>query len=626
MRILILTQWFAPEPIFKGLPFAKELQRRGHEVEVLTGIPNYPDGKIYKGYKIRLFQREYLEGIPVIRVPLYISHDSSAIKRVLNYGSFAVSAAFLGVAMVKPADVMYVYHPPATIGLPAIAISMIRKIPIVYDIQDLWPDTLSATGMLNNKKALSLVDSWCKFVYRKAARIVVLSPGFKEKLVERGVPEEKIEVIYNWSEEDQKTLTSEDSEISKVFGDGEKFNVLFAGTMGKAHALDAVLDAAKLLATEYSNIQFVFIGGGVDEGRLKVRAEKFSNVKFLPRRPMTEIGRVLAAADVLLVHLKNDPLFKITIPSKTQAYLAAGKPILMGVEGDAADLVQMIKAGATCLPENAESIADAVINLYSLPPEQRAAMGTRGKEFYYRELSLKAGADRFERVFNEVVRGPVNADKKVALTIRDYSEIADIHINNLDSSFLATLGKRFLALMYRCIDESSNSALFVHKVNDRVSGFITGTVGFGEIYKIMLKRHLFQLIMALLPALVSPKKMARIFEILLYSKKHGSQDDELPSAELLSIAIDKNFRGKKIADELYQDLCVFFQRERISSFKIIVGSALEPAHRFYTRMGAKPVAEIEVHKGEKSVVYIQEILFAKESCSAVGADQPFVAS
>ena len=192
MRILMLTQWFDPEPTFKGLAFAKELVRLGHEVEVLTGFPNYPGGELYEGYKIRLIQRENIDGISVLRVPLYPSHDGSALRRIANYVSFAFSAAFIGALLVKPADVMYVYHPPATVGFAASVIGMVRRIPFVYDIQDLWPDTLAATGMLNNPSILKLVDSGCRFIYRHAAKIVVLSPGFKEMLITRGVPAKKI--------------------------------------------------------------------------------------------------------------------------------------------------------------------------------------------------------------------------------------------------------------------------------------------------------------------------------------------------------------------------------------------------------------------------------------------------
>jgi glycosyltransferase involved in cell wall biosynthesis len=404
MRILILTQWFDPEPTFKGLAFAKELLKQGHEVEVLTGFPNYPDGKLYPGYRIRMLQSETIDGISVKRVPLYPNHDNSSIKRILNYVSFSLSAALLGPFLVNSADVLYVYHPPATVALPGITISLLRRIPFVYDIQDLWPDTLEATGMLKNRLILNCVGLWCRLTYKLANHIVVLSPGFKRKLVERGVPEEKIGVIYNWCDESQ-IVPMDRVQAEKLEPDmRERFNIVFAGTMGKAQALDAVLDAAKIVAERLPNVQFVFVGGGIEVDRLRgrVKQESLKNVVFLPRRPQAQIGSVLCVGDVLLVHLKDDPLFEITLPSKTQAYLSIGRPILMAVRGDAAQLVEAAGAGIACLPENAESIASAVEKLVNLTKEERAKMGKRGAAFYQQELSISVGTQHFERVFTKV--------------------------------------------------------------------------------------------------------------------------------------------------------------------------------------------------------------------------------
>jgi len=405
MRILMLTQWFDPEPTFKGLAFAKGLRERGHEVEILTGFPNYPGGKIYPGYRIRPFQREVMEGIPVLRVPLYPSHDTSTIRRGANYATFALSAATIGMTAVKPADVMYVYHPPATVALPAIMIGSMRRIPFVYDIQDLWPDTLEATGMVNNKSLRKMVDHWCRWTYRAAARMVVLSPGFKEALVARGVPGEKIEVIYNWCDEVQIPKNPKNASLEKELGFSGRFNVLFAGTMGRAQALDAVLDAAGRIGDRIPAVQFVFVGGGIDVNRLKgiSRERQLGNVLFLPRRPVSEIGEILNLADVLLVHLKDDPLFRITIPSKVQAYLAVGRPILVGVRGDAADLVRMAGAGVDFLPENPRSLSEAVEKLYRMPRPLLDEMGDRGRRYYREKLSISEGVSRFEEVFQAAV-------------------------------------------------------------------------------------------------------------------------------------------------------------------------------------------------------------------------------
>lgn len=405
MRILMLTQWFDPEPTFKGLAFAKELVRMGHEVEVLTGFPNYPGGKLYDGYKVRLLQRENIDGISVLRVPLYPSHDGSALRRIANYASFAFSAAFMGALLVKPADVMYVYHPPATVGFAASVISMVRRIPFVYDIQDLWPDTLAATGMLNNPGILRLVERGCRFIYRQAAKIVVLSPGFKEMLVTRGVPAKKIEMIYNWCDEENIQRESDATGLDEKFGLAGKFNIVFAGTMGKAQALDGVLDAAKIINCSQQKVQFVFVGGGIDVERLKQRSVDMGlhNVLFLPRMPMQDIGSVLTRADVLLVHLRDDPLFKITLPSKTQAYMASGRPILMAVRGDAARLVENAEAGLTCIPEDSQSIAAAVERFCRMSRQELDDMGERGRKFYEAELSLAVGVNKFESVFKSIL-------------------------------------------------------------------------------------------------------------------------------------------------------------------------------------------------------------------------------
>lgn len=201
-KILLLTQWFDPEPTFKGLVFAKELVKNGFDVEVVTGFPNYPSGIVYEGYKIKPIQREFIDGVHVTRVALYPNHDSSALKRVFNYMSFAFTSLIYCLFFAKKMDVIYAYHPPLTIGIVAVITRFFKKIPVVYDIQDMWPDTLRTTGMIKNEKMLTVVDKIAKWVYKKVDRIVVLSPGFKKLLIERGVPESKIDIILNWCDEE----------------------------------------------------------------------------------------------------------------------------------------------------------------------------------------------------------------------------------------------------------------------------------------------------------------------------------------------------------------------------------------------------------------------------------------
>lgn len=402
LRIILLTQWFDPEPTFKGLLFARKLQALGHEVEVITGFPNYPGGKLYPGYRQTWCSREIIDGIAVTRVPLYPSHDGSAVKRMLNYFSFALTSCLYGIFGAKKADVIYVYHPPMTVGLSGALIGLFRNTPFVYDIQDLWPDTLRATGMIGNEFALNLVSSVCSWIYRRASHIAVLSPGFRKLLIKRGVNDSKLSVIYNWCDE-VALQVPEETVVDLSFMDGY-FNVVFAGNMGKAQALTSVIEAAQIVESQDVQVQFVFVGAGIEVDALKKMSISLNlkNVRFLPRMLMNEVGAVLARADALLVHLKNDPLFAITIPSKTQAYLAVGKPILMGVCGDASDLVRRANAGIAVTPENAGSIAEGVLHIAKLPVAIRDLMGKNAIEFYEKELSLNVGVEKFQEVFNRV--------------------------------------------------------------------------------------------------------------------------------------------------------------------------------------------------------------------------------
>lgn len=395
-RILFITQWFDPEPAFKGLQFALELQRLGHEVRVLTGFPNYPGGKVYPGYRVRPWRREVVEGISITRVALYPSHSRSAIGRIVNYVSFGVTATLAALILQRP-DVVYLYHPPGTAALPALALRLLKGTPFVIDVQDLWPDTLAATGMMPNKRAIAVVEWWMRRVYQKAAHVVVLSNGFRRALLERGVPDEKISVIANWTYEADASATETPDCLREFAG---RFNVLFAGQAGKAQRLETVIEAAAITAKTAPEVQFVFMGGGIETDCLRALAERrgLSNVVFLPRREPSEMPAIFARADALLVHLKDDPLFSITIPSKTQAYLRAGRFILMGVKGDAAEMVQEAGAGLVFEPENAESLAKAVCAALAMDPGERIRMGLAGADYYRRELELGVGVRRWLEV------------------------------------------------------------------------------------------------------------------------------------------------------------------------------------------------------------------------------------
>ena len=403
MNILFLTQWFQPEPFFKGLPFAKALKERGHNVEVLTGFPNYPGGKLYPGYRVRFYRKELMEGIAVHRVALYPSHDRAGIKRMLNYFSFALSALCFGPFLVNKPDVIYVYN-LITLAWAAVALKKIHNCKIIYDVQDLWPESVMNSGMLVNGFLLDILKRWCRWAYGQADKIAVLSPGFKQALVERGVQKSRIEVIYNWCDESSTVFLSKDrSSFAEKWHVKDTFNVVFAGTMGVLQGLDTVLAAARLAKQDQNvpNLRFILVGGGTEVGRLKNNAENMhlDNVIFIPRQAPHEMGKIWAIADALLVHLVDEPLFRITIPSKAQAYMNAGKPVVMAVRGDAAVLVDTARAGVICPPENPVEMLRAIKQVYDMSPDDRKRLGNNGRCYYDRSISLGIGCEKFLKLF-----------------------------------------------------------------------------------------------------------------------------------------------------------------------------------------------------------------------------------
>ena len=405
MRILILTQWFDPEPTFKGLVFATALKSQGHEVEVLTGYPNYPGGKLYPGYRVQLFSRELMDGVRVNRVALFPSHNNSGILRIINYMSFFFSSVFVGPFLIQKPDVIYVCNLP-TLGFVANVFRLIFGSKIVLDILDLWPESVTKSGMLNGKVALSLLEKATNYIYRLADHITTISPGIKRVLVSRGMPPDKLSVVYNWCSERAAPASDVLREFAEKHDFIGKFNIVFAGNMGKMQALEPVLEAASIIWPLNKKASFWFVGDGVEVEHLRefASSRSLSYVHFIPRMSSDEIANLFKMSDLLLVHLKKDPLFQITIPSKIQAYMFAGKCILVGVEGDAAALVQAADAGFACEPENPDSIAASILKFSELDADDRQRMGQNGRRYYEQNLSLKVGAARFVDIFKNVMK------------------------------------------------------------------------------------------------------------------------------------------------------------------------------------------------------------------------------
>lgn len=405
MRILVLTQWFPPEPQKLLLELAVTLKELGHEVTVVTGLPNWPTGKIYPGYKIRLWQREDMGGVTVIRLPLYPDHSRSGVRRALNFFSFSFAAAVLGPFLAPRVDVVHVIHPPITMGLAAWTISRFRGVPFTFEIQDMWPETLAATGMVRQAWALRLVGWFAQWVYARSDGIRVISPGFRDNLIGKGVPAGKIHNISNWVDPNFYRPDAVNEELSRVLGFSNKFVVIYAGTIGPAQEIDTLVEAAALLG-DLPDVLFAVFGDGMERELLtkKAAARGLSNIRFYGYRPAVEMPGIYALANVLLIHLKDDPLFRITIPHKTFVYMAVAKPILAAVEGDVADIVVAVGAGITCPPSQPLLLADAVRRLRTTPPEALLQMGQRGRAAAERTFERKTLVAKVALLLQDAIR------------------------------------------------------------------------------------------------------------------------------------------------------------------------------------------------------------------------------
>ena len=386
MRILYLTQWFDPEPnVVKGPAFVRALEAAGHEVTVVTGFPNYPAGRIYPGYRLRLIQRERIAGVDVVRLPLYPSHDASSLRRSLNYFSFFVSALIYVLLRGGRYDLVYAYHPPITVGLAAALPLMLRRRSLILDVQDLWPDTLPATGMPAAALLAWPLGAICRFVYRRASRILVQSEGIRNALIARDVPEDKLVTVRNWATSTPH-IPPPPPKLS-----ADRFTLVYGGNLGPAQGLGVVADAAGLLAVRSAPIEIALYGEGLCAEGLRQRSRDLPNLTVRPRVGLDEIAAIFRGADALLLTLRDDPLFAITLPSKLQFYLAMGRPIVAAVGGEAADLLRASGAAIVSPPGDAVALAAAVRSMAALGAELRDEMGRAGRAFYAAHFSFERG-------------------------------------------------------------------------------------------------------------------------------------------------------------------------------------------------------------------------------------------
>lgn len=408
LRILVLSQYFSPEPITKPGDLAQALHERGHDVTVLTGLPQYPNGVRYPGYALRPWQRDSLGAVPVLRVAGYAYHGRSVVRRCLNFGAFAL-AAVLAWPLLKRPQVIYVWHPPLSIGVAGWLLARLMRVPFVYDVQDIWPDVIVAAGLLQNRRAISALEALERFIYRRASTILVPNDRARAVLVAKGASPDRLCVAPHWVDGDlaRQGTSAERAATRESHGWHDRFVVLFAGNLGIAQDLPTVVQAAALVSDP--RILLVFVGEGTvrrDLERLARDTGVADRTVFLRRRSYQEMPALMAAADALLVHLSDSAVFEAVVPSKTMAYLAAGRPIVMAARGAGADLVENTKTGVVVAPGDPARLGAAFDLLAQLDDETRAAMGARGRARFEDTFSKACVVPQYESALDGVARRP----------------------------------------------------------------------------------------------------------------------------------------------------------------------------------------------------------------------------
>lgn len=386
MRVLIVSQYFWPED-FRINDVARKLQEKGAEVEVLTGKPNYPRGVVYNGYHASGCQREDYHSIPIHRVPL-ISRGRGGWRLALNYLSFVVSGLLFSPWLLrgKKYDAIFVYAPsPILQAIPAIFLGWLKGCPVVLWVQDLWPESLSATGHVKNRAVLKAVEWVVRFIYRHVDMLLAQSEAFIEpiKTLASCMP-----VYYFPNSVDESFLKPVTAAVPEVAGLGSGFSVMFAGNIGSAQAVEVIVDAAELLKG-YADISFVLLGDGSRREWMlqQVKARGLSNMHLPGRFPIETMPGFMRQASVLLVTLADQEIFRYTIPSKVQAYLAAGRPILACLNGEGARLIEEASAGIAVPAGDGGALAEAVLRMYRMTPAEREAMGGNGSLYYAQHFS-----------------------------------------------------------------------------------------------------------------------------------------------------------------------------------------------------------------------------------------------
>ncbi|KAA5533781.1 glycosyltransferase family 4 protein [Taibaiella lutea] len=402
MKILIVSQYFWPES-FKINDLALGLKERGHEVTIFTGKPNYPKGAFYEGYSFWKKADEYWEGIKIYRSNLLPRGKGGGLRLMANYLSFAFFASVKAFFQKGDFDAILVYEPsPITVGIPAIALGKKLKVPVYFWVQDLWPESISAAGQINNKLILNTANAITKWIYKHSKKVLIQSEAFTEYITNQGVPLEKLVYYPNSTESYYKPVMPSDEIKNLLPKDG--FIVLFAGNIGECQDFETTVEAARLVIEKEKKIHFVILGDGRKKKFVEEQVSKYNlqnNFHLLGSFSSQTMPAFFACADALLVTLGDDRIFDLTIPSKVQSYLACGKAIIGSLNGEGAKVIETANAGVVAPAGHPEKLAAKILELFNTDPETRAKMGKEGRQFFNENFERELLLDRLVEILKK---------------------------------------------------------------------------------------------------------------------------------------------------------------------------------------------------------------------------------
>ena len=413
MKILYISQYFPPEmgaPAARASELARHWAESGHEVSVLTGFPNHPTGVVPPEWRPRLRRLIYREksvGANIYRTWLWPLPNRKSHERMRNYASFCISAALRGLTISRP-DVIIGSSPQLLVALAGWWLGFTRRIPFVFEVRDLWPESLIAVGATDARSVLHRsLAAISKFLYRHAHRVVVVSPAFRQHLIERcRVPAEKIDIVENGVEPDLFAPAPANviAAVRRKFSLESKFVVSYIGTIGNAHGLETVLDAAAQLKKKNPEVIFLIVGEGAEKERIKALAfsRGLTNVQFLDQQAREDVPAFISASDACLVLLKKSDVFKTVIPTKMLEFMSCARPVILGVEGHAADILHKADAGLNIPPEDSNALAEAIRQL-SADRQLGEKLGRNGRECILQKFSRQETAQKYVGVLNDVL-------------------------------------------------------------------------------------------------------------------------------------------------------------------------------------------------------------------------------